>query len=324
MQAILGVDIAKAKFDVCLKVSGKEKHKVFQNTQTGFESCFSWAEKHGVSSLWICLEATSWYGESLAEFFYNKGHKVSCVNPSRTKAFIKSKGLRVKTDKADAKAIAEFCEVQKPALWNPQSAEYRTLRDLYRGLLGIKETQQIYKNRLENERLDPLMRQILIDILKTVENKIKETEKLIKQTIDKNNEIKNKFERLSNIKGVGWITALAILVEMPDVEQFENARQYAAFVGLTPNQQQSGSSLNKRGRICKIGNKALRKALYMPAICMMSSNEVFSKFANKLRERGKCGKLIVVAIMRKFIHVCYGILKTGEEFNPSLAFENEK
>ncbi len=108
------------------------------------------------------------------------------------------------------------------------------------------------------------MRQILIDILKTVENKIKETEKLIKQTIDKNNEIKNKFERLSNIKGVGWITALAILVEMPDVEQFENARQYAAFVGLTPNQQQSGSSLNKEEEFVKLAIKLLEKLCICP------------------------------------------------------------
>lgn len=62
----------------------------------------------------------------------------------------------------------------------------------------------------------------------------------------------------------------------------------------------------------------------MPAICMMSKNEAFFKFVKKLIERGKCGKVIIVAIMRKFMHICYGILKTGEAFNPDLAFGNEK
>lgn len=155
-KAILGIDISKKTFDVCLLADKKEQHKIFQNTLTGFDQCLSWSKSHGATSLWFCLEATSWYGEELSEYMTHLGHTVSIINPARIKAYAQSKGLRQKTDKTDARVIVDFCRVQQPLIWSPPSKEERYLRDLCRSLEFLKESQRSLANRLEQDYISTL------------------------------------------------------------------------------------------------------------------------------------------------------------------------
>ncbi len=109
-QTVLGIDISKKDFHVVLMTEDTTtKPKVFKNQPQGFESLQTWLSKQGVRSVHACLEATSTYGEALAEFLYEAGHKVSVVNPSRIKGFAKSELIRTKTDQVDAAVIARFC-----------------------------------------------------------------------------------------------------------------------------------------------------------------------------------------------------------------------
>ncbi len=121
MQAnvILGVDIAKKKFDVCLLIGSKERHKVFRNNKEGFEKLVAWCNNHGAVLIHLCLEATGCYSEDIVIFMYELGHNVSVVNPSQIKAFGKSELLRNKTDESDAAKVARFCIANKPNLWKP-------------------------------------------------------------------------------------------------------------------------------------------------------------------------------------------------------------
>ncbi len=85
---ILGIDIAKLKFNLCLvKTNGKLKHKVFPNTSTGFEQLREWLSRQGVERVHACLEATGSYGEALALFLHQADHMVSVLNPAAIKAF---------------------------------------------------------------------------------------------------------------------------------------------------------------------------------------------------------------------------------------------
>jgi transposase len=85
------------------------------------------------------------------------------------------------------------------------------------------------------------------------------------------------IENIETIKGIGHLTAIAVVAEMPSVDNFDHARQFTAFAGLNPEHYQSGSSVNKKGRICKIGSERIRKALYMPAIVVKNFNPHFTK-----------------------------------------------
>jgi len=124
--SVLGIDIAKQKFDVALLVDGKTKHKTCKNSVEGFETLMIWLEKQGVQKVHACLEATGNYGEELAIYLHETGHMVSIVNPVRIKGFGQSELIRTKTDKIDAALIARFCLAMKPSPWSPPSPKIRS------------------------------------------------------------------------------------------------------------------------------------------------------------------------------------------------------
>lgn len=119
--------------------------------------------------------------------------------------------------------------------------------------------------------------------------------------------------------GVGsgaLFTAALLLAEITDITQYRSARQVAAYAGLVPRERQSGSSLRGRTRLSKIGNARLRRALYFPAITALRCSPFFQAWAEGLQQRGKCKMSVIRAVMRKLVHVAYGVLKSGELFDP--------
>ena len=135
---ILGIDIAKLKFNLCLiNTNGKLNHKVLPNTSTGFEQLHLWLTKQGVERVHACLEATGSYGEALARSLHEAGHTVSVINPAAIKAFAGSRLSRTKTDRVDAELIARFCLAQAPPAWTPQLPEVRELQALVRRLESL-------------------------------------------------------------------------------------------------------------------------------------------------------------------------------------------
>lgn len=317
-KAIIGVDISKSKIDVCLVISNKIRHKVFDNNHDGYQKLLNWCKHQKTGAIHICMEATGHYMENLAHFMHDLGHDVSVINPAQIKAFTRSELLRGKTDKSDAAAIARFCQAHNPNCWIPKAKEVRKLRDMYRCLQMLKDEKQQMQNRLENENMDKQAKYAILRVIDVMNKEIDNLKKKIIEHIDNYPDLKKKVQSIIEIKGIGITTACGIIAEMPEVDNFENARQYAAFAGLTPMQHQSGSSVQKKARICKIGSERVRKALYMSAIVIKNHNENFAKFCQKLANNGKLPKVIIVAVMRKVLHIIYGMLKNHTKFNPEL------
>jgi transposase len=101
------------------------------------------------------------------------------------------------------------------------------------------------------------------------------------------------------------------------MDQFQNVRQPVAFAGMTPRVYESGATVKKRGSLCKLGSSRLRTALYFPAMSTMQHNPLVQALVKRLREKGKTGKLVVGAAMRKLLHLAYGVLKSGKPFDPA-------
>ena len=146
---------------------------------------------------------------------------------------------------------------------------------------------------------------------------IKKVRDQIADLIDQNPNLKQKKELLDSIPGIGKATIAVILVELDHLEKFNHVRELVAFIGLAPKETLSGSSIRGKPRLCKVGHVRLRKALYMPALVSIQCNPVMIAFYNRLKERGKNGKAIVCAIMRKLVHIIFGILKFGKKFDPN-------
>lgn len=313
----LGIDISKLKFNVCLIAqSGKLRHKVLPNTATGFDQLRDWLSRQGVGRVHACLEATGTYGEALALFLHQAGHQVSVVNPAAVKAFAQSRLSRTKTDRVDAELIARFCQAQAPPAWTPLPQEVRELQALVRRLESLVEMRVMEENRLSSGITVESVRRSVEEHLSYLNEQIKRTEELIRKHIDNHPGLKRQSELLDSIPGIAETTAALLLSEITDIKQYRSARQVAAYAGLVPRERQSGSSVRGRTRLSKIGNARLRRALYWPAITAIRCSPFFQRWAEGLRLRGKCKMSIICAVMRKLVHLAYGVLKTGKPFDP--------
>lgn len=130
--------------------------------------------------------------------------------------------------------------------------------------------------------------------------------------------MKDKRAILESIPGVGERTIAILLAFYANLDRFSNARQAVAFAGLDPRQHESGSSVKGKPRLSKIGHAFLRKALYMPAMVTLYRTAWGKLFRDRLAAAGKPPKLIIGAMMRKLVHVAYGVLKSGKSFDPAL------
>jgi transposase len=312
---ILGIDISKQRFEVALLVEGKIKNKAFHNTTEGFEALALWLKKLGIQQVYACLEATGNYGEDLAIFLHEAGHIVSIVNPARIKGFAQSELIRTKTDKIDAGIIARFALALKPEPWIPPSPEIRSLRALVRRADSLIDMLTQEKNRLgtAHQSIVPLVKEHMAYLNQELEK----VRKQIAELIDQDPNLKQKKKLLLSIPGIGKVTTAVILAELYDLQKFNHVRELVAFIGLAPKEKISGSSIKGKPRLCKIGHSRLRKALYMPALVSIQFNPVIIRFYDRLKEKGKNGKVIVCAVMRKLVHIIFGILKSGKKFDPN-------
>jgi transposase len=185
---------------------------------------------------------------------------------------------------------------------------------------SLKEELNRLNNRLEKKIINVSVKESIDEEILFIKNRIKILENEAKKLVKGDEKLHRDFAHLTSIKGVGANTALQILANMPDVNRFENAKQYAAFVGVTPSHFQSGTSVNGKSHISRLGSKKFRKVLYMSSLVVKNHNLQFADFMKRLAKRGKCVKVIIVAIMRKLMHIFFGILKNGALFDENLAF----
>jgi transposase len=310
----LGIDISKASFHVELSVNEKLRHRRFGNHQEGFQELEAWLAKHQAGPVHACLEATGRYGDDLAMHLYKAGHVVSVINPAQIKAFGQSELLRNKDDRPDAGLIRRFCEKQQPPAWQPPAPQLLELQALTRHLENLHDTRQQQVNRLEGVRTKAVL-QSLRKLVAHLDNEIQRTEKQIQDHIDSDPDLQRQQQLLSSIKGIGKLTAAKLLAELQDITRYKSARQVAAYAGLTPRNNRSGT-LRGKTRLSKTGNARVRKALFLPAMVAKRHNPIVRSFCQRLTHNGKNKMEVIGAAMRKLIHIVFGVLKSGKNFDP--------
>ena len=317
--AVVGIDVAKKKVDLFVVCNGKGKSKVFDNTPAGHREIQRWLIERGFvpATTHVCLEATGPYSEVLATTLVAGGWRVSVVNPARLKGFAQGELARNKTDRADAALLARFCAAMRPALWVPPSAAFRQLRAWVDRLQALKDMRQQEMNRIE-----ALGASGQIDVLAHVKSHVtwldKEIGKLerdIDDHIDRHPELKGDAELIATIPGIGRSTVAKVLAYAGDVRRFDSAKALAAFIGLSPRQRLSGSSVRGRTMLSRAGHKALRHALYMPGLVARRHNEALKAFGDRLSLAGLAPKAVIGAVMRKLAHLIYGVIKSGKPFD---------
>jgi transposase len=310
---VIGIDISKHKFDATYRSANQKwKDKVFDNSSVGFENLLKWLSENKIEKAHIVMEATGRYGEDLANFLYISGHHLSIINPAQIKNYGRSLLRRTKTDTVDSHLIAEFAERHDLPFWKPLSSSLQSLKDQVRCLEAFKKDATQTSNRLESAK-DVVVQKMLKDRQDHIQQQIEDLMVKIKTLVKDDPILTENVTLLKSIPGIGEISAINLLTELPDLSLFKCAKQLAAFAGLNPSIRRSGISVKGRETISKIGSKELRKIFFFPAMAVMRGSS-FKPFIERLRAKGKKGKVIVVAVMRKLLHGVFGVLKTQTVF----------
>lgn len=312
----VGVDVSKDKFDVSVAKKGSYKHHIFANSSKGHNEFLNWLDKNAPCA-WVGMEATGHYSTELADFLSFNNIRVSVINAYQIKSFARASLARNKNDNIDSQIIAQFVQRMEPRIYESSSDGQKEVKALTNVLDILKKQLTQLKNQLQSTQ-SKLARKALIKMIKQLEKEIASIQKQIEDHIEENEQLSEQCELLTSIKGIGKLTAFRILALMPSIECFTNAKQFAAYIGITPKHNQSGTFAGKT-TISRIGNARLRNVFYMPALVAKNTNKALNNFVCRLHQRNKSPKAIICAVMRKLAHIVFGVLKNKTPFNENLA-----
>jgi transposase len=313
----LGIDLSKSYFDAMLRLpSGEKVHEQFENNAAGFKELARWLKGHKAQTVHACMEATNIYWEALAAFLHAAGHRVSVVNPARIKGFAMSQLRRNKTDKQDSDVICEFCYTSNPDGWTPPTPAQQKLRVLVRHRDSLVKTLTQQKNRLADCQ-DEDVRASLQRVIATLQAELDRLEEEIAQFIAQDETLRAQKALLLSIKGFGPVVTHKLMAEMYDLAEYEDAHAAAADAGVTPAHYESGDTVRRQAHMSKVGKASLRGALYFPAMTAMRFNPLVRPLVERLERLHKPWKVILGAVMRKLMHIAYGVLKHQTPFDPN-------
>lgn len=314
---VLGIDISKADFHACLLQGERSSTRSFPNSIVGYRQLWRWLKNRKAVEVHACMEATGAYWLGLATDLLKRKVRVSVTNPAQIKSFARAQLRRTKTDKVDARIIADFCRKLSPGPWVPLAPEVLEIR----ALLSYRD--QLIDDRLRARQLTATVTGAHIFAVQNEQRiadlgtMIKAVDAQLQGLISKTPKLEDAARRLQTIPGVGWLTAAVFIAHLP-MDRLRNSRAAAAYAGLTPCFRNSGTSVHGRPRLSKIGNAKLRRGMYMAALAAMRGDSPLALFGKRLKDAGKCGKVATAAVMRKLVTVAYAVLKSGQTYNPAL------
>lgn len=306
MRKVIGIDISKASFDVSYRQkNGHFYHEKFSNDLQGHKSFM----KHISSEDMCVMEASGPYYLKLAYYLNEQQIKVAVVNPLQIKHFVRMRMVKAKTDKKDAQMIALYGEREQPGLWAPDHSHISKLQQIHSAIEGLHKQASILTNQLEAFNQlpdnDRELNKDLSGLLKSVKNRIGKLEDRMEEITRKH--YQDTFLALKSIPGIGNKTAMMLIALTNNFTKFNNSKKLSAYVGLVPRIYESGTSIKGKGHITKMGNRHVRKLLYMCSWTAKKNNQQCKQMYERLKEKGKPEKLIKIAIANKLLRQAYGV-----------------
>jgi transposase len=302
-----GLDIAKPNLQ--LHCAGRVHD--LANTATGHRRLLKLlAAQPGVH---VVCEATGGYEREVVAALHQASVPVSVLNPARVRHFARATGQRAKTDQIDAAVLSAYGQALQPKPTAPRTQTEQQLTELVRRRVQVLEI--LVAQRQQAQRLTvPALRRQAQSLVRRLERDREQIEAQLRELRTQTTTLDERVQKLEAITGVGTLTALGVLAELPELGTL-NRRQAAALAGLAPHPRESGQW---HGRRCIGGGRApVRRALYMAALVAAHSNRQLKEFYQRLRAAGKPAKVALTAVMRKLIVLMNHTLK-----NPTFVLQN--
>ncbi len=325
----VGADVAKSTFDAALVRCNQHYPDTplreipactFERSSKGVQAFLSWLDAQGLddTDVRVVMEATGNYSTELAVWMLSQRQTLrpAIANPRHTSAFIKSMGLRNKTDRLEARALGFYGVERRPLAYEAPSPEQAELRALSRYRDSLVRQRTALKNQMKETCGSTFVQKNQAKRLRLLTRDIERVEEQMKALVDQHEDLKRDIELLITIYGVAFINATTVLAELGDLRRFTLARQLSAFAGMSPRHRQSGTSIHGRSRLCKQGNSRVRQCLYLSALAAIRGNNQLRETYQRLLAQGKPRMVALGAIMRKLLTLMRAILISGKRYQP--------
>jgi transposase len=306
-----GVDISKDWLDVHIFPSGAARQ--FSNNAKGHRALIGWLAACPVER--VVFEATGAYHRSFERSLSKAGLPLAKINPLQARRFAEATGKRAKTDAIDAAMLARFGALLAPQIREPVSQTLDEMKELHKARSALVKDRTATLNR-QKQMHSALLKRLAGQRLRQIETQLRTVEAALRTLCTADAALQTKFDILMSIPGVGAPTALAMLIEMPELGSLE-APQAASLAGLAPIARESGSWTGKRSIYG--GRANLRQAIYMPALVATRFNPDFKAKYQAMIKAGKPAKVAITAIMRKLVILANALLKAGRKWQPKAA-----
>ena len=288
----VAVDVAKSTLDVFCQ----GQCRTLTNRPLAHRQLISLCCQLGPQAQVLC-EASGGYERQMVAALQQAQIAVSVLNPARVRDFARAAGRLAKTDQIDAKVLAAYGEKFQPAPTMPSSEVQQELAEWVSRREQLLQLLVAERNRLEHHRC-PALRQQARQLIRTLESQMVKIQTQIQKLLAAQPDWQAKVERLCQIQGVGLLTAVAVLAQMPELGTLTRGSA-AALAGLAPFNHDSGAYRGQRH--VRGGRVGVRRALYMAALVAARYNPVLKDLYQRLRQKGKPAKVALTALMRKLI-----------------------
>lgn len=327
----LGIDVSKLDLDYCLLKEGKILASFKgKNTPEGIQKMLDKIVKEYKAILVdtiFCMEHTGIYCHHLTTVLHQKNLGICLENPTQIKY---SMGLqRGKNDKVDAQRIARYAYKNSDniKLWTPKREEIVLLTELLalkdrlsntrKALVApIKEQKQYWDSKMYQE-----IAAYTHKVLEELDTQISEVEKKIAEIIDKDEHLKELFDLIISVPGVGKVTATNLIVQTNEFTNFTNARKFACYIGIAPFEHSSGTSVRGKTGVSQKANKKLKTLLQLITMNfakVKGKTNVFKEYYQRKTKEGKSKMSVLNALKNKIIHTIFAIVKNKQKFENKL------
>jgi transposase len=325
-QDTCGIEISAKELVVSLRrQEDLEALRSFPNTPEGHEMILSYLRQAG-RRVHVCMESTGLYGLDLALALSGQpGIELRVANPRAVRHFALALMKRSKNAQIDAGVLEQFAAQMPFRPWQRPSLAMLGLHALARRLRELVEMQRAEKHRQHaaglSQAIPAVVRRDLTRSLRTQQRAIERLTRAARQLIAQNPQLTERFDLLDSVPGIGETSAVQLLGELSVLAPDLQARQWVAYAGLDPRQYDSGTSVHKKPRISKAGNKYLRHALFMPALVAVQHDPHLRAFYQHLLAKGKFKMQALVAVMRKLLHALHAMFKTHQPYDGTKLFQ---
>ena len=310
VEKFVGIDVSKGTLDLCTEPAGETLHVDYD------DKGISHIVKHlvALAPTLIVMEATGGLEMRLAGELAAKSLQVAIINPRQARDFAEAKGQLAKTDLVDAAILAAFARAIRPVVRPLKNADTRDLDDL------VTRRRQLVDMRVQEMlrmgTASKVQEKSLTSHITWLDKRIADLDDDLTKRLRASDVWRIKDDLLRGIPGVGAVTSLTMLAKCPELGQL-NRREIAALTGVAPLAKDSGKHRGKR--FVWGGRADVRAVLYMATVSAIRFNSHIKIFAERLKQAGKPGKVVIVACMRKLLTIMNAILKNNTPWNPKNA-----